>query len=156
MKRTITLLCAAALLVVAGVVVARANVRGWQGCARHRWGHWGAAAYLGHELNLSNPQKQQIRSMWQTERPVISELIQEFAAESREMDHATANGNLDENKLNEIAARQGTTLSKLIIEKEHFKAKIYTSVLTPEQRAKADQLESSWHERLDQFGKGME
>lgn len=156
MKRIIPLLCAAVLLIVVGAVVARANVRGWQGCSRHHWGHWGPAAYLGHQLHLSNQQKQQIRSMWQTERPEISGLIQEFAAESREMDHATTNGNLDESKVDEIAGRQGTTLSKLLVEKEHFKTKIYTSVLTPEQRVKADQLESRWYEHLDQFGKGME
>ena len=63
--------------------------------------------YVAHELNLSNAQKQQIRSMWQAERPAVSGLIQEFAAESKEMDQATANGNLDESKVQEIAARQG-------------------------------------------------
>jgi Spy/CpxP family protein refolding chaperone len=156
MKRRIIVLCAAIVLIATGVVIAKASMQGWQGCSSHHWGHWGPAAYLGHELNLSDPQKQQIRSMWQTERPAISGLVQEFAAESRDMDRATANGNLDEHQVEEIAGRQGATLSKLLVEKEHFKAKIYTSVLNPEQRAKADQLESRWHEHLDQFGKGLE
>jgi Spy/CpxP family protein refolding chaperone len=155
-KRMIVLSCVVVLLVAAGVVVARANVRGWNGCFHHRWGHWGPAEYLAHQLNLSHAQKQQIRSMWQAERPAVFGLIHEFAAESREMDQVTRNGNLDSDKVQEIATRQGVTLSKLLVEKEHFKAKIYTSVLTPEQRIKADKLESRWYERLDQIGKGME
>jgi hypothetical protein len=50
-------------------------------------------------LNLNKEQKQQIRSMWQTERPAVSGLLQEFAAESKLMDQATAKGNLDEGKV---------------------------------------------------------
>jgi Spy/CpxP family protein refolding chaperone len=112
--------------------------------------------YVAHELNLSDAQQQQIRSLWQAERPAVSGLIQEFAAENREMDQATANGNFDDSKVQEIAARQGTTVSKLLVEKEHFVTKVYTLVLSPEQRTKADKLQSRWHERLLHIGGGME
>ncbi|MGA8731154.1 MAG: Spy/CpxP family protein refolding chaperone [Terracidiphilus sp.] len=156
MKRVAIWSCVAVLLGVTAVAVARANVRGWHGCPGHRWGHFGAMGFVAHELNLTDVQKQQIRSMWQAERPAVSGLVQEFSAESKEMDQATANGNLDESKVQEIATRQGITLSKLLVEKEHFKTKIYASVLNPEQRTKADKLQSQWHERLDHIGKGME
>jgi len=86
--------------------------------------------------------------MWQMERPAILSLVHEFAAESKEMDAATAKGNLDEGKVQEIAARQGSTVARFLVEKEHFKAKIYAAVLSPEQRTKADELQSRWHERL--------
>jgi Spy/CpxP family protein refolding chaperone len=86
--------------------------------------------------------------MWQMERPAILSLVHEFAAESKEMDAATAKGNLDERKVQEIAARQGSTVARFLVEKEHFKAKIYAAVLSPEQRTKADELQSHWHERL--------
>jgi Spy/CpxP family protein refolding chaperone len=112
--------------------------------------------YVAHELDLSNAQRQQIRSLWEAERPAVSGLIHEFSAESKEMDQATANGNFNESTVQEIASRQGTTLSKLLVEKEHFTTKIYTSVLSPEQRTKADKLQSRWHERLVHFGGGME
>jgi Spy/CpxP family protein refolding chaperone len=65
------------------------------------------------------------------------------------MDEATAKGNLDEGKVQEIASRQGETIAKLLVEKEHFRSKIYIKVLTPEQRTKADELQSRWHDRLD-------
>jgi Spy/CpxP family protein refolding chaperone len=156
MKRIAIWSCVALLLGAAGVGVALANVRGWHGCSGHRWGRFGAMGYVAHELDLSNVQRQQIRSMWQAERPAISGLVQEFSTESKAMDQATTNGTLDESKVQEIAARQGVTLSKLLVEKERFKSRIYASVLNPEQRTKADKLQSQWHERLDHIGKGME
>jgi Spy/CpxP family protein refolding chaperone len=149
-------ICLAVVLAVAGVAIAWASRRSWQGCSGHRWGHFGAMGYVAHELNLSNGQRQQIGSLWQAERPAVSRLIQEFAAESREMDQATANGNFDESRVQEIAARQGTTVSKLLVEKEHFTTKVYSSVLSPEQRIKAGKLQSRWHERLDHIGGGMQ
>lgn len=156
MKRIITISVVVAVLTIAGLAVARANTRGWHGCIGHRWGHWGPAAYLGHELDLSDAQKKQIASMWQTEKPAVAGLVQELAAESHEMHGATANGATDESKVQEIAARQGVTLSKLIVEKEHFSAKVYANVLTAEQRQKADKLQGEWGERLEHIGKGME
>lgn len=156
MKQIVIWSCLAVLLGATGVAVARDNVREWHGCSGHRWGRFAAMGYVAHELNLSDAQKQQIRSMWQAERPAVSGLIQEFSAECGEMDRARANGDLDESKVQEIAARQGVTLSKLLVEKEHFKTKLYASVLNPEQRTKADKLQSQWHERLDHIGKGME
>lgn len=148
--------CVALFLVVAGVAIAGTNVRGWHSCAGHRWGRFGPMGYVAHRLDLSHAQRQQIRSMWQTERPTVAALVQEFSAESKEMGQATANGAFDENKVQEIAARQGITLSKVLVEKEHFKSRIYTSVLNPDQRTKADRLLSQWHERLDHLGKGLE
>ena len=146
----------AVLLAVAGIAIARASVQGWEGYSGHRWGRFGAMGYVAHEVNLSNAQRQQIRSLWQTERPTVSGLVQEFAAESKEMDRATANGKFDESSVQEIASRQGATLSKLLVEKEHFTTRIYASVLNPDQRTKADKMQSRWHDRLDHFGGGME
>ena len=146
MKRIVIWSCVAALLVVCGVGIAVAGARG---C--HRWGGrgWhGPLGYLSRELDLSREQRRQIGSMWQTERPAMLSLVHEFAAESKEMDQATANGDVDDSKVQEIAARQGTTVARLLIEKEHFKARIYSTVLNPAQRTKADELQSRWHERL--------
>jgi Spy/CpxP family protein refolding chaperone len=156
MKRIAIWSCAAILVLATGLAIARANVGGWHEYPGHRWGHFGPMGVVVHELNLSDAQQQQIRSLWQSERPALSGLIREFAAESKEMDQATANGNLDETKVQEIAARQGTTVSKLLVEKAHFTTKVYTSVLNPEQRVKADKLQSRWHERLAHIGGGME
>jgi hypothetical protein len=77
--------------------------------------------------------------------------LREFAAEAKEKDTATVQGNLDESKVQEIATSQGATIAKLLIEKERLKSKIYTTVLNPEQRTKADALQERWHSRLDRI-----
>lgn len=155
MKRIAIWSCVVLVVVVAGVVIARADMRGRDACFGHRWGaHFGPMGYVAHELKLSNPQREQIRSMWQTEKPTITGFVHELASESKEMDAATTNGKLDEGKVQEIAAQQGATVARLLVEKEHFKSKIYTTVLTPEQRKDADALLARWHDRMDQIGNG--
>lgn len=149
MKRIMIWSGVALLLVVVGIVVARADssIRyGWRGLG---WGNHGPLSYVVHELNLSDAQKSQIKSMWQAERPAIASLVQELASESKEMDSATAQGNLDESKVQAIAARQGETIAKLLIEKERFKSKVYMGVLNPEQRTKADEIQKVWQSRMD-------
>lgn len=155
MKRIAIWSCVALAVVVAGVVVARANVRGRGGCFGHRWGaHFGPMGYVAHELKLSDPQEEQIRSMWRREKPTVIGLVREFATESKEMDAATAQGNVNESKVQEIATQQGATVAELLVEKEHFKSQIYMKVLNPEQRTKADELQSRWYARLDHVGNG--
>jgi Spy/CpxP family protein refolding chaperone len=155
MKRITIWSSAVLLVVVVGVVIAAADVHERYGFYGHRWGHFGPMGYVARELKLSDGQKDQIHAMWETERPVIFEMVHEFAAESKEMDDANAKGNLDESKVQEIATRQGVTVAKLLVEKEHFKQKIYSTVLTPEQRTKADELQSRWHERMDLMSKSQ-
>jgi Spy/CpxP family protein refolding chaperone len=155
MKRIAIWSCVALLVVAGGVAFARADARGWHGGFGHRWGHhFGPMGYVAHALDLNDAQQKQIRSMWQTEKPAVSGLVQELAAESKEMDAVTAKGNLDEGKVQEIAARQGATIAKLLVEKEHFKSKIYATVLNSEQRTKADELQARWHERMGHMGNG--
>ena len=89
--------------------------------------------------------------MWQAERPVVATLVQELAAEGKEMDSATTEGNLDDSRVQAIAARQGGTIAKLLVEKELFRSEVYRAVLTSEQRTKADQLEERLHKRLYRF-----
>ncbi len=151
MKRIIIWSSLALVLLIAGIAIARADSGRWHGWCGHGWHHRGPLGYVARELNLSDTQESQIKSIWQAERPAISSLIREFSAEGKEMDAATAQGALDESKVQDIAGRQGTTVAKLLIEKEKMKSKIYTTVLNPEQRTKADELQKRWHSRLDRI-----
>jgi Spy/CpxP family protein refolding chaperone len=146
MKRFLIYSSVTLLLVVSGLVVARADAPRW-----HRWHHPDPLGYISHELNLTDSQKSQVKSMWQAEKPNLSSLVREFRDEAKEMDTATAQGNLDQNRVQEIASRQGATVARLLVEKERFKANIYTTVLTPEQRTKADELQKRWQSRLDRM-----
>jgi Spy/CpxP family protein refolding chaperone len=152
MKRFILWSSVFIVLVAAGIALARAN-----SFMRHRWGHYGGPlGYVGRELDLSATQKSQIRSIWQGEKPTVAALVRELNAESKEMDQATAGGNLDEGKVQEIAGRQGSTVAKLLVEKEKLTSQIYTNVLNADQRTKADRLQERWHSRLDRLAARLE
>ncbi|WP_263417023.1 Spy/CpxP family protein refolding chaperone [Terriglobus albidus] len=120
---------------------------GWRG---REWGFHGPLGYLSHELHLSDPQKAQIQTLWQSERPTVASLVKELASESKEMDAATTRS-ADDAQIQAIASRQGTTITKLLLEKQHFKSRVYSEILTPEQRIKAEELEKKWSAHLDRF-----
>lgn len=149
MKRIVIWSSVALLLVGVGLIVARADGRGRHGWGGQGWSHPGPLGYVVHELNLSDAQKAQIKSMWDAERPAVASLVQELASEGKEMDSVSAQGNLDDSKVQGIAARQGETVAKLLVEKKRLTSKVYTTVLTPEQRTKAEELQKAWHSRLD-------
>jgi len=149
MKRTTLWIAIGIAVVAVTVIAARADLRGGHGWCGRGWHRGGPLGYVAHELNLSDTQKAQIKSIWQAERPTISSLVRELSAENKEMDTTTATGSLEESKVQEIASRQGTTVAKLLVEKEQLKSKIYSTVLNPEQRTKADELQKHWHSRLD-------
>jgi Spy/CpxP family protein refolding chaperone len=149
MKRIMIWSGVALLLVVVGIGVVRADGTGRHEWGAGRWGHHGPFRYFAHELNLSDTQRSQIKSIWLTEQPAVTPLVHELATEGKEMDSATAQGNLDEGKVQTIATRQGETIAKLSVEKERFLSKIYITVLNPEQRNKADEMQKEWHAHLD-------
>ena len=81
MKRFIIWSSAALLLVAISIIVARADGSGRHGWRADRgWSHRGPLGYVAHELNLSDAQKTQIKSMWEAERPEAASLVQELVS----------------------------------------------------------------------------
>ena len=147
MRRTFWTTLGAALIVV-GITVAWTQTQTWRGGHGPIWFHHGPMGYVAHELNLSDTQKAKIRSIWEGERPNISGLVHEFASEQKEMDALTFQGGTpDDGRIQVIAARQGATLAKLFAEKEKLTNKVYSQVLNPAQRTKADELRKRWSSR---------
>src|SRR5215469_4055182 len=133
-----------AVLITVGISAAWAQAQGWRGWHGPGWFHAGPWGYVAHELDLSHAQRSQIKTIWDGERPNIRILIHELAGEQKEMDATSLQGALDDGKIQDIATRQGATLAKLLVEKQQFATKIYSSVLTPAQRTKADEFRKSW------------
>lgn len=92
-------------------------------------------------LDLTDEQKTRIKAIMEAEKPVVQPLIQQVAAQRQELRQATSNGQFNEAQVQELATKQGQTMTQLIIAKERVKAQIF-AVLTPEQRAKAEQMHS--------------
>jgi Spy/CpxP family protein refolding chaperone len=137
-------------LIVVSITVAWTQTRTWGGGHGPFWFHHGPMGFVGHELDLSDTQKSRIKTIWQGERPNIAVLVREFASEQKEMDAISfQDGAADEGRMHDISAREGATLAKLFEEKEKLTGKIYSQVLNPAQRKKADELRKGWSSRLE-------
>lgn len=137
-------------MIVVGITAAWTQTKTWRGGHGPFWFHHGPMGFVAHELDLSDTQKSQIKTIWEGERPDISELVREFASEQKEMDALPfEDGAADEGRMQDISARQGATLAKLFAEKEKLTGKIYTQVLNPAQRTKADELRKGWGLHLE-------
>jgi Spy/CpxP family protein refolding chaperone len=150
MMRRIVWTTLGATLIAVGITAAWAQTKTWRGGHGPFWFHHGPMGYVAHELDLSDTQKSQIKTIWEGERPNISELVREFASEQKEMDALPfQNGVRDEGRIQDITARQGATLAKLFAEKERLTGKIYSQVLNPGQRTKADELRKHLSSHLE-------
>jgi Spy/CpxP family protein refolding chaperone len=98
-------------------------------------------------LGLSDEQEAKIKAILDAEKPKIQPLVAELAANRKALQEATDNGTFNEAEVKAIADKQGDTLAALIVEKERVKTQIY-AVLTPEQRAKAEQFRSRIEDRM--------
>lgn len=135
---------ASAILLVAGLGVSSVNAEAWREGERDH----APLAFIAEQLALTDAQKAQIEAIWKAERVAIGGLMREFNLESEEMNAVSAQATFDPAKVQAIADRQGATLSRLLVEEETLKSRVYTTVLTPQQRAMASRLEKRSHARL--------
>jgi len=150
MKRVVVWSSLVFLMLLGIFGISRADSWRHHGWGGREWAFHGPLGYVGHELHLTDTQRTQIKTLWQSERPTVAALVKELASVSREMDAATTRG-ADDAQIQSIASRQGATIARLLLEKQHFKSRVYSEILTPEQRSKADELEKKWSEHLDRF-----
>jgi Spy/CpxP family protein refolding chaperone len=142
---------AAVVLIAAGAVgIARADFSTGRGWGVHGAGRF-PLAYFAHELNLTDAQKTQIKSLWNEERPAVTPLLRQLVTECSEMPAADQSGSFDESKARAAAEKQAATISQLLVERQRLISRIYNEVLTPEQRTKADQLRERMHGRIEGF-----
>ncbi len=134
------MLCGAAMLSYAQESSQATSV--WQGHRHSRM------AYLSRELNLTDAQKAQVKSILQANRPNIRPLRLQMTQNRQALLAATANGAYDQAKVQALALQQGQLMAQLMMQKQAVQHQIYTQVLTPEQQATAEQLRAKQLARL--------
>ena len=106
--------------------------------------HWkGHHHDFFEQLNLSEAQKKEIKAIREAARPNVKPLIKQLKAGREELMALRKTGKFDEAKVRAIAETQAKTLANMIVERESVLYKI-RAVLTPEQRAKLDNMRESW------------
>ena len=103
-------------------------------------GHRHHVGYLARELNLTDAQKAQIKTMMQSQRTTLRPLLLQMAQNRAAMLTATASGAFDQAKVQSLATQQAQLMAQLSLQRASLHSQIYNQVLTADQKAKADQL----------------
>jgi len=80
---------------------------------------------------------------------MVTALLKDLTSGVHQLTDAIAGGNFDGGEVQAIAAAEGNTFAKLLMEKERFKLRVYTTVLNEEQRQSADRLQQRRLDRID-------
>jgi len=137
-------MCGAATLSYAQESNQNQGATAWSG---HRHGHMG---YLAKQLNLTDAQKAQIKTMVKAQRATLRPLLQQMGQNRLAMLNATASGAFDQAKVTALANQQAQIMAQLNVEKAQLHSQIYNQVLTADQKAKADQLRQEQINRINQ------
>ena len=152
-RKAIVALLAALVLIALGVTaLAQTNFEQAGKHAGFHAGHFGQR--MAAELGLTDQQKTQIQQILQNEKTKFQPLRQELRSEHQQMLAATKGGQFDEAQVRSIAGQQAQTQVNLTVERERVKSEIY-KVLTPDQRAKADQMQAQFGQRMRRGFRGQ-
>jgi Spy/CpxP family protein refolding chaperone len=98
-------------------------------------------------LNLTDAQKQQAKAIFQQARQTAQPIRQQLQ-QNREAMAAAVKAN-DTARIQSLATTQGTLRGQVMAIRAQALAKFYSG-LTPDQRAKADQMHQQFRQRLEQ------
>ena len=141
------------VLAIAGVVAvgwAQTQQHSGRGPGMHR-----RFGFIAKQLQLTDAQQAQIKSLWQAEKPTLTPLLQQLATYRKQMLTATASGKFDSNQVSGIANQEAQVMAKLMVERQKLIAQAYNQVLTPDQRSKADQLRGRHEQHIDNWMQRM-
>jgi periplasmic protein CpxP/Spy len=140
-----------ALLLCGAVMVAYAQGPG--GGPHNGWsgpGHGpGGMGFMMRELNLTDAQKAQVKSIMQANRASMKPVMQQLEQNRAALLAATANGAYDAAKIQALASQQAQLQAAMIMQHEAIQHQIYTTVLTSDQQAKAEQLRTEQITRIN-------
>jgi Spy/CpxP family protein refolding chaperone len=101
---------------------------------------------MEQKLNLTDTQKQQAKSIFQSARE-SSQPIRAQLRENREALAAAAKAGKSDATIQDLATKQGNLLGQEIAIHTQAYKKFY-AILTPDQRTKADQMHQQFRERM--------
>lgn len=134
MKKRILVIASIAVLVVAATVFALAQGhRGMGGGPEEMIEH------ISQALSLTDAQKEQVKAAFEAQRPIEEQRHAKLDELRKQIDAATANGQFDEAVVRPLANQQAQLQADQMIDHLRMHSKLY-SLLTAEQKAKADQL----------------
>ena len=137
MKKKIIVIASIAVLVVAATVFALAQ--GHMGQKGMRGGPEEMIEHISKALSLTDAQKEEVKAAFEAQRPAEEQRRAKLDEIRKQIDAATANGQFDETVVRDLANQQAQLQAEGMVEHLRMHSKLY-SLLTAEQKAKADQM----------------
>jgi protein CpxP len=123
-------------------------------------GHGHGMGFWARELNLTDAQKAQVKTIMQANHASMKTVMQQMDQNRAALLAATANGAYDAAKIQSLATQQAQLEATMIVNRESIQHQIYTQVLTADQQAKAEELRTQEinriNERLQKMATGTE
>jgi len=149
-KTTIAAAIVAALTIGTIIAVAQMSHKGgfgqhFEGFTNH---HEKFIDHVSDKLKLTDAQKTQAKQILADSKPRFQPLLEQLKETHRTSVNLGSDGVFDEQKAQEVAARQAAIVKHLIVEKEKTKAALF-AVLTSGQREQAKQIMNDFVENFD-------
>jgi protein CpxP len=138
MKKRILVIASIAVLVVAATIFALAQGHPGQG-EKMRGGPGDMLEHISRELSLTDAQKEQAKTIMEAGRAAGEQRHAKLEEIQKQIQAATANGQFDEATVRPLANQQAQLMADEMVDHLQMHSKLY-SLLTPEQRTKADQM----------------
>jgi len=101
--------------------------------------------HIVNDLDLSNGQRAQIKTILQTEQPKVQALLKMSQQANQQL---RSKGSFDEDFVRSIAQQQAGNMTEAIVEREKIRAQIM-AVLAPNQQQKFNELASEFRTAIE-------
>ncbi len=105
-------------------------------------------------LDLTSAQQDQIKAIWEKEKPTLKPLMQQMKQFHSNMNNLVTNSAFDEAKVRALATQQSQTMIELAVQHARIKSEMI-QVLTADQKAKLAQFEAKREQRMQQHMQHM-
>ena len=137
MRTRILAIAGIAALMIGATIFALAQ--GHQAMKERMHGPEGMIEHMSRELNLTDAQKQQVKTIMEAQHVTEEERHAKLEEIHRQIDAATANGQFDEAVVRPLANQQAQLKADQMVDHFRLHSKLF-GLLTVEQRAKAEQM----------------
>lgn len=139
MKNRILVIAGIAALVIGATIFALAQGHPGMGERMRGGGPQDMVEHMSRELNLTDAQKEQVKTLLEAQRATEEERHTKLDAIRKQIDAASANGQFDEAQVRPLANQQAQLMADEMVDHLRLHSKIY-GLLTAEQRTKADEM----------------
>jgi protein CpxP len=113
---------------------------------RHGGGFGHMLGFYADALDLSTAQQDQIKAIWQKEKPALKPLMQQMRQNHVAMNQLAESGTFDEAKATALATQNAQTMIQLQVAHARVKSEMM-QVLTPDQKTKLQSIEAKHQAR---------